>query len=239
MTGELILSHEIDGHRIAQRPADGFVDATALCKAAGKKWSHFAGLDSTKEFIQALAESTGIPVDSIVGQRSGRGGGTWVHPDLAVNLAQWLSPRFAVQVSKWVREVMTTGVVTAGGALVSLEARIAAMEAKQADANRLPLALVSHPGPHWTIDLRLIELHPDWNTTRGQRDQVRYYAKKLVELQLHEAIPKFNRDLAFGGSQIALLDRAIEIVKRKAEAAGKVDDYGLFRGRADQVPSKN
>ena len=30
--------------------------------------------------------------------------GTWVHPYVAIHLAQWLSPRFAVQVSKWVYE---------------------------------------------------------------------------------------------------------------------------------------
>lgn len=30
--------------------------------------------------------------------------GTWVHPDVAINLGQWCSPRFAVAVSQWVRE---------------------------------------------------------------------------------------------------------------------------------------
>ena len=32
------------------------------------------------------------------------GGGTWIHPDLAVQLAQWCSKPFAIQVSRWVRE---------------------------------------------------------------------------------------------------------------------------------------
>ncbi len=32
------------------------------------------------------------------------GGGTWLHPDLAVQLAQWCSKPFAIQVSRWVRE---------------------------------------------------------------------------------------------------------------------------------------
>ncbi|EHS4941908.1 KilA-N domain-containing protein [Vibrio parahaemolyticus] len=30
--------------------------------------------------------------------------GTWVHPYLAINLAQWLSAKFAVKVSQWVTE---------------------------------------------------------------------------------------------------------------------------------------
>jgi hypothetical protein len=38
--------------------------------------------------------------------------GTWVHPDIAIHLAQWCNPRFAVQVSKWVRELLTTGTVS-------------------------------------------------------------------------------------------------------------------------------
>lgn len=32
------------------------------------------------------------------------GGGTWLHPDLAVQLAQWCNKPFAIQVSRWVRE---------------------------------------------------------------------------------------------------------------------------------------
>jgi len=35
--------------------------------------------------------------------------GSWIHPDLATNLAQWISPTFGVQVSRWVREIVITG----------------------------------------------------------------------------------------------------------------------------------
>jgi hypothetical protein len=38
--------------------------------------------------------------------------GTWIHPDLAVSLAQWVSPSFAIQVSRWVRELFITGNVS-------------------------------------------------------------------------------------------------------------------------------
>jgi KilA-N domain len=36
------------------------------------------------------------------------GGGSWLHPDLAVYLAQWCNKPFAIQVSRWVREWLTT-----------------------------------------------------------------------------------------------------------------------------------
>jgi KilA-N domain len=99
----------IDGAEIGQRRADGYINATQLCKAAGKKWADYRRLDSTADFIRTLAESTGIPVDSIVEQKSGREGGTWVHPRIAINLAQWCSARFAAQVSQWVEELLTSG----------------------------------------------------------------------------------------------------------------------------------
>ncbi len=38
--------------------------------------------------------------------------GSWIHPDLAVQLAQWISPAFAIQVSRWIRELFTTGNVS-------------------------------------------------------------------------------------------------------------------------------
>lgn len=40
--------------------------------------------------------------------------GTWVHPRIAVNIAQWISPIFDVQVSGWVYEIAVTGKVTVG-----------------------------------------------------------------------------------------------------------------------------
>ena len=38
--------------------------------------------------------------------------GSWVHPDLAIHLAQWICPMFALQVIRWVREIFITGTVT-------------------------------------------------------------------------------------------------------------------------------
>ena len=76
-----------------------------MCKIAGKRWNDYATNQSTKEFIKALAIDTGIPVSNLI--QIIRGGykdhqGTWVHPQVAVHLAQWLSPEFAVKVSRWV-----------------------------------------------------------------------------------------------------------------------------------------
>lgn len=95
---------------------DGFINATAMCKAGGKKFNDWKRLESTKEFINEMNEigSTGIPADLIItiskGPNDSRG--SWIHPDLAVQLAQWISPKFALKVSRWVREIAITGTVS-------------------------------------------------------------------------------------------------------------------------------
>ena len=99
------IKHEIENQLICQRSADGYVNATAMCKAAGKEWSNYKQLESTKEFIVELSSSLGIPRTALVCTIQGgfpQPQGTYVHPQVAVNLGQWLSPKFAVKVSKWI-----------------------------------------------------------------------------------------------------------------------------------------
>jgi hypothetical protein len=108
-----LISREIDGAVIPQRSADGYVNATAMCKAAGKQLGHYLANQATKDFLEALSSDIGIPISALVIAKKGglsAEQGTWIHPDVAVNLGQWCSPKFAVAVSKWVREWMTTGV---------------------------------------------------------------------------------------------------------------------------------
>lgn len=105
-----LIPHDYRGEIIAQRATDGYINATAMCKAAGKAWADYERINSTKAFLAALSADMGIPITDLV--QSSRGGipglqGTWVHPQVAINLAQWASPRFAVMVSRWVVEWMT------------------------------------------------------------------------------------------------------------------------------------
>ena len=105
-----LIVHTVDNRIVQQRPEDGYINATALCKAAGRQFHDYSRLGATQRFLEALTAKTGIPVLALV--QSIRGGhpegrGTWVHPWVAVNLAQWLSPEFAVQVSEWVHDWMS------------------------------------------------------------------------------------------------------------------------------------
>jgi hypothetical protein len=105
-----LIPHDYDGTLIHQRAIDGYVNATAMCKAVGKKFGDYTRTGTTQEFLKELSLVTGIPVTQLV--ISIQGGnpeyqGSWVHPDVAINLGQWCSPKFAVAVSRWVREWMT------------------------------------------------------------------------------------------------------------------------------------
>ena len=102
-----LISHKVQDSIIEQRAEDGYINATAMCKAAGKRFNHYYDNDSNKAFIQELSSDAGIPASELV--QIIKGGeptlqGTWVHPQVSTHLAQWLSPKFAVQVSKWIQE---------------------------------------------------------------------------------------------------------------------------------------
>ena len=93
-----------------QRQEDGYINATALCQNAGKQIGGYLRNSTTNEFLQELSIDMQINISEIV--QIQKGGephlqGTWVHPQVAINLAQWLSPKFAVQVSKWVENWIT------------------------------------------------------------------------------------------------------------------------------------
>jgi len=100
---------------ISSRPLDHYVNATQLCQAGGKKFNDWFRLDTTKEFMEELASDAGIPVSLLVESNRGRSAkyvqGSWIHPDLSIQLAQWISPKFAIQVSKWIRSLFSEGSV--------------------------------------------------------------------------------------------------------------------------------
>lgn len=108
-----LLDHSYGGEIIRQRASDGFINATAMCKAAGREYSRYRELKSTNDFFQALSLDLGLSevqlTHRIMGTPGGdaRNQGIWVHPQIAIDLAQWLSPEFKVRVTKWVFDWMS------------------------------------------------------------------------------------------------------------------------------------
>lgn len=107
-----LIPRRIETSTIDQRATDGYINATAMCQAASKLFADYRRLSSTDEFLAELSSDMGNPITELI--QSVRGGdpslqGTWVHPNVAIHLAQWLSPKFAVQVAKWVHEWISGG----------------------------------------------------------------------------------------------------------------------------------
>jgi len=87
--------------------SDGYLNATAMCKANGKEWKHYFETDRAHKYLDALSGSVGIPTHQLfssitAGPNNGRG--TWVHPQVAVDLARWISAPFAVWMDGWFLE---------------------------------------------------------------------------------------------------------------------------------------
>jgi hypothetical protein len=102
-----LIDRSYEGEVIRQRARDGYINATAMCKAAGREFKNYYANQTTKAFILELAAVAGIPATELVQIVTGGTPGlqgTWVHPQVATHLAQWLSPKFAVRVSQWVYE---------------------------------------------------------------------------------------------------------------------------------------
>ncbi len=104
MASSQLLEHQVEGEFVHQRLGDGYINATAMCKASGKKWNDYYRLSSTNAYLSELSAVTGIPATDLI--QVIQGGtpelqDTWVHPQVSINLGQWLSPQFAVLVSEW------------------------------------------------------------------------------------------------------------------------------------------
>ncbi len=118
------MNRPVNGISVEQRLTDGFINGTAMCAAHNKDISDWLRTDDTFETVAVLADELGIvPISAekpnsdktrvsacyptlVVVKRGApkAGGGTWLHPQLAIQLAQWCNKRFALQVSKWVGE---------------------------------------------------------------------------------------------------------------------------------------
>ena len=96
MTG--IITRTYQGHEVTYN-IDGWINATLEAEKHGKRLDKWFEAEGTKEYIATLCEMTHTPKTGYVKTskaRSDRGGGTWLHPKLAVNFARWLDVRFAI-----------------------------------------------------------------------------------------------------------------------------------------------
>ena len=51
----LLIEHSLDGEIIHQRPRDGYINATELCKRSGKFFGNYQQAAQTQAFLEALS----------------------------------------------------------------------------------------------------------------------------------------------------------------------------------------
>jgi len=116
-----LIFHSLNDLPIGQRISDGYISATAMCEVAGKRWDNYFRLKSTEEYLSVLStdlklgliEKNPFPhIGATALIQVFQGGdysqqGTWVHPEVAVDLAKWLSPEFRMLVNRWVVQWMS------------------------------------------------------------------------------------------------------------------------------------
>jgi hypothetical protein len=105
MNTNALVSRSWNGTPISRRTTDGYVNATAMCKANGKQWNDYWRTDRATTYLEALGAETGIPVSKLcLSLKGGSHQGTWIRPQVAVDLARWISAPFAVWMDGWFLE---------------------------------------------------------------------------------------------------------------------------------------
>ncbi len=61
-----LIAREIDGEVIHLRTKDGYINATAMCKSAGKLLADYTRLKSTEDFFDELSSDMGIPISELI-----------------------------------------------------------------------------------------------------------------------------------------------------------------------------
>lgn len=93
---------------------DAYLNATAIASEYAKRAQYYLENKETQEYIAELkAFSKGrIPAfhtNQLVTVKKGspeNGGGTWLHPKLAVHFARWLNPKFAIWCDDQIMQIM-------------------------------------------------------------------------------------------------------------------------------------
>ena len=86
----------------------GYVNVSQMAKANGKLLADYTRLKSTKEYLQALENDMGIPISLLIIEVKGYANdqSTWVHPEIAIDLARWVSVPFRIWANRTLMKVM-------------------------------------------------------------------------------------------------------------------------------------
>jgi hypothetical protein len=98
---DIIVTRVFEGIPIRKRRCDSYIDAIAACRACGKKFEVYHRLEYTHQYLEYIAsdlkKSKGDLIISSLGT-------VWVHPRVALHLADWLRRDFLIWMDNWFLE---------------------------------------------------------------------------------------------------------------------------------------
>ncbi|KPX49009.1 DNA-binding protein [Pseudomonas syringae pv. helianthi] len=111
-----VIPLEFEG-RSVRFSTDGWLHATKLAERFGKRIDHWLDNSDTLEYILALDEHLNGAQSKVLDTRNSgyvktsrarvdRGGGTWLHPKLAIHFARWLSAKFSVWCDARIEDIL-------------------------------------------------------------------------------------------------------------------------------------
>jgi len=194
-----LIIREFNGKKIRQRE-DGYISATDICQASGKRMNNWLRLKSTEKYLEALSDDLGIPVVDLIEINVGgslENNGSWVHRLVAIELAGWCDVRLRI-------ELLTKGYVIKSDVtseqLEDLQMRIQYLEERKSDLLKSKqLSFISGEDSIKTVSekiLKLYKFHMD-----GKR--VKFIKKRLTRTGI------FCTKYPIGENRIAIMFEAV------------------------------
>lgn len=93
-----LVTRDYEGHPVMFNDV-GWINATERANRLGRRVDKWLKSKETQDYIAALCQMTDTPKMGYVKTSKATlatGGGTWLHPKLAVPFARWLDPKFAI-----------------------------------------------------------------------------------------------------------------------------------------------
>jgi hypothetical protein len=220
--GSLVLRGQNDTtYKVVCRESDGYVDVTNMCKAGGKLFANWHKRAASANFLKELSKTVESPnvgdirfvttpdlnselVDSSFLVHITKGGlstdqGTWVHPRVAINIAQWISPAFDVQVSQWVHQLLVLGCVRTTDEVSDQEIiyvqsqkqlhnRLVS-EGEDDQADQIAENLQEFVGVLEAKNLKLKEENDRLSRLVSRRERIKFDQGKVVYIVMHDKFP--------------------------------------------------
>ena len=210
-----MIIHEANGVQIGQRPQDGYICLTSMAKANNKRLDKWIKAKNTKLLIAEFERQEQLPPNGgslfkpALIKIEGRNGGTWAHPDIAIQFAQWCNPSFALQVSRWVRQWLTDEQkpIQSQPQTIEVEKTIApisdisyAIERLAELERQLTIALAHCKATHGIVEHRIVDLsmnkiidtiaHQQRNKLESALGQISALRATILAVEKAVAIPQ-------------------------------------------------